>query len=181
MKNNFNFFQNLKFNALDDSVNLLFKTGNLNPNLLSYYLGFPERYLIFNNPKLPVTLFAIKEMEKDLIEMKHICEANNCSLIFVNLPISIFVNQKIVGIPYFDIVYKTLRENNKIDSIYKSVAYKVGIPYFEMTNRFLTFKDKSKYYYKYDTHPNQNGYEEMAKGISDYLINDYKIKTQDTR
>ena len=48
---NFNHLQKIRFHTLDDSVQRLFKSGNLNPGLLNHYIDFPDRLTIFNNPR----------------------------------------------------------------------------------------------------------------------------------
>lgn len=72
--------------------------------------------------------------------------------------------------PYFE-------KHNHIDSIYRSIAEKNQVPYIELTGHFINLKDKTGYFYKYDGHPNKNGYQEIADYIGKQLIaGDYITK-----
>lgn len=173
MINSFNRLQTLRFNTFDGSAKELFKTGNLNPGLLNYYINFPDRHLIFNDPMNNATLFAITEMKKDFEDMQSICKENSTGLIFINLPINYFTGHEVTRIPIDYYINDYLYYNNKIDSIYRSIAGHVNIPYLELTNRFKQLADKSAYFFKYDGHPNEKGYKEIANGIGKYLINEH--------
>jgi len=86
MIENFTHLQKLRFYTLDDSVQSLFKSGNLNPGLLNYYINFPDRLTIFNNPNHPATKFSIQEMSKDFKRMKSICHKYNVGMHFAQAP-----------------------------------------------------------------------------------------------
>jgi len=94
--NNYNHWQKLRFSTLNDSVQDLFKNGNIEPSLLEYYINYPDRITIFNNPEHPATKFAINEMSKDLNEMKDICYNNSSGLIFINIPINYFTGHIVI-------------------------------------------------------------------------------------
>ena len=47
-----------------------------------------------------------------------------------------------------------------------------------MTERFKALNSKSAYFYKYDGHPNIKGYNEIANGIGELLINEYNITSK---
>lgn len=173
---NFNHLQNIRFYTLNDSVQSLFKSGNLNPGLLNYYINFPDRLTIFNNQNHPATKFSIQEMNNDVKEMKDICDKYNSKLIFINLPTNNFTGHIVIRNPS-DILNSYFEANNNIDSIYRSIANANNLPYIEMTKHFIDLQNKTDYYYKYDGHPNKNGYEEIAKYIGKQLIkNNYLIK-----
>jgi len=165
----FNKLQKLRFYTLEDTVQELFKSGNLNPDLLRYAIDFPDKSTIFNNPNHPATIFSIKEMDKDIKDMKAICQENNCSLIFINLPIAKYTGHKVIGTPG-DVLNSYFEKNNKIDSIYNSIATSNGLPYIQLTEYFLSLENKTKYYILYDGHPNENGYLEIANYIGKQLI-----------
>ena len=175
---NFNDFQRLRFFTLDDSIKYLFQTGNLNPSLLWICINFPEGNLVINDPKNPATVLAINEMRKDFLEMKTICERNSVDLIFINLPEASFTGHKVIKSPQQNIFDKYFYDNNNIDSIYRSIADYLKIPYFELTDEFKQLESKTSYFFKYDGHPNEKGYEEISKGICDFLINEYDLKSK---
>jgi lysophospholipase L1-like esterase len=166
---NFDNHQKLIYDSIYYSVKERFESGNLNAGLLHVYVDLPEMFLIFNDPLNTKTLYSINEMKKDVTGMKMICSKNNSKLIFINLPISDFTGHNVIRTPTMDVINKYLYKNNNIDSIYKSVALFSNIPYYELTDRFKKLTDKSAYYYKYDGHPNEKGYEEIANGIGEYL------------
>jgi lysophospholipase L1-like esterase len=170
MIKSFNGLQKLRFSALSDTVQTLFRTGNLNPGLLYYHIHFPDRRIIFNNPFHPATKFAIKEMDKDLKEMKIISENNMAEIIFINLPLNYFTGHKVDGTPS-DILDKYFADNNKIDSIYHSIATRNKIQYFELTTIFKKLGNKKKYFFQFDGHPSEEGYKEMGINIGQYIIN----------
>jgi lysophospholipase L1-like esterase len=167
--NSFNHLQKIRFYSLNDSVQNMFRTGNLNPGLLNYYINFTDRITIFNNPSHKSTLFAISEMKKDIKSMLEICSLNNSKMIFINMPTNIFTGHNVNRTPS-DILNNYFMENNKIDSIYQSIAHENNLPYIELTRHFIDLEDKNKYFFKYDGHPNEIGYNEIAKYIGDQLI-----------
>lgn len=57
-----------------------------------------------------------------------------------------------------------------MDSIYRSIADTNELPYIELTEHFIGLQSKSDYFFKYDGHPNEKGYEEIAKNIGKQLI-----------
>ena len=114
-------------------------------------------------------------MKKDFEDMQLICKENSTGLVFINLPINYFTGHKVTRIPIDYYINDYLYYNNKIDSIYRSISGHVNIPYLELTNRFKQLNDKSAYFFKYDGHPNEKGYEEIANGIGEYLINEYDL------
>ncbi len=69
-----------------------------------------------------------------------------------------------------DILNSYFEKNNNIDSIYRSIANTNNLPYIELTNHFIGLQNKSEYLFKYDGHPNEKGYEEIAKYIGRQLI-----------
>jgi len=167
--NDFTHQQKKRFYTLDDTVQSLFKTGNLSPGLLPYYINFPERLAIFNNPNHPATKFSIQEMNKDFTRMRHTCDKYNSELIFVNLPSASFTGHKVIRFPN-DVLNSYFETNNHIDSIYNSIANTNNLQYMELTKHFISLQNKSEYFFKYDGHPNEKGYNEIAKYIGDQLI-----------
>ena len=115
-------------------------------------------------------------MNKDVGEMKSICEENKCHLIFVNLPFNEFNGQKVIRTPLDDIMAPYFEKNNKIDSIYNSVASVNKIPYIELTKHFDSLQNKTGYYFLYDGHPTPNGQEEIADYIGNQLIRQNLLK-----
>jgi len=173
----FNHFQEIRFYTLEDTIQSLFKTGNLNPALLDYYIDFPDIFTIFNNPNHPKTKFCINEMNKDVNDMKLICEKNNAILLFLNLPTNIFTGHKVIRTPS-DILDKYFEENNKIDSVYNSIAQANELPYIQLTEYFRSLENKTKYFFLFDGHPTASGYEAMADYIGKQLLEKQIIKKQ---
>lgn len=169
MISGFNNLQKKRFYTLNDTVQNLFRTGNLNVGLLRYYIDFPDRTAIFNNPNNSATKFSIKEMNKDIKDMKVICQENNCELVFINLPSADFTGHKVIRTAN-DILNPFFEKNNKIDSIYNSIATSNDLPYIQLTEHFLSLENKTKYFFLYDGHPNKNGYAEIANYIGEQLI-----------
>jgi len=169
MINHFTRLQKLLFCTLEDTVQSMFESGELNPGLLNIYINNPTRLIVFNNPDNASTIYAIGEMDKDIKEMKAICQDNNCNLVFINLPENCFTGHKVIRAPV-DFLNPYLESNNNIDSIYKSVAASNGLPYIQLTEHFLWLEDKTRYFYKYDGHPNINGYSEIAVYVGEQLI-----------
>ncbi len=165
----FNHFQRLSFYNLDDSVQGLFKSGNLNPGLLNHYIIFPDRLAIFNNPNHPATKFSIQEMNKDFKGMKEICDKYNSNLLFINLPQNRFTGHIVIRTPS-DVLNSYFETNNRVDSIYRSIADANKLPYIELTDHFIGLQSKFEYFFRYDGHPNEKGYEEIAKYIGKQLI-----------
>jgi hypothetical protein len=169
MIEDFTHLQTIRFHTLDDSVQRLFKSGNLNPGLLKYYINFPDRDIIFNNPAHPATKYSIQAMGKDLKEMKDICHRNNSKLVFINLPNNRFTGHIVVRTPS-DVLISYFVANNNIDPIYRSIANANDMPYMELTKYFIGLQNKAEYFFRYDGHPNEKGYEEIAEYIGKQLI-----------
>ena len=165
----FNFWQKLRFSTLNDSVQSLFKSGNLEPSFLDYYINYPDRITIFNNKNHPATKFAIQEMTKNFKEMRDICYKNTSKLIFINIPMNYFTGHEVIRTPS-DVLNSYFEKNNNIDPIYRSIAKSNNLPYIELTDHFIGLQNKSAYLFKYDGHPNKKGYEEIAKYIGEQLI-----------
>jgi len=110
--------QKIRFNLLEDTVQKLFRTGNLNPSLMNFYLNFPDRMIVFNDPAHPATRLAISRMDKDLKDMKSTCLNQHIPLVFVNMPMSLFTGHQVIRTPT-DILDPYFVSNNKIDSIYR--------------------------------------------------------------
>lgn len=173
MIHGFSPIQRIHFSTLSDTVQTLFKTGNLNSFLLDYYINFPEGEVIFNNPNHSATKYAINLMDKDLKDMKNICETNEVKIVFINLPENTFTGHKVNRTPS-DVLNNYFMTNNKIDSIYQNIASNNQINYLQLTQHFKDLLDKEKYFFKFDGHPNENGYREIAVTIGEYIIN-YKL------
>lgn len=165
----FSRIQKLRFLALDEKVQNLFTSGNLNTGLLNYYINFPDRIAIFNNPENNATKFAIQEMKKDFEEMKSICSEHGAKLVFANMPEPAFTGHYVNYNPN-DVLNKYYLENNKIDSIYQSVANASNIDYVELTDHFISLTPKDKYFFHYDGHPCERGYKEIGINIGKWLI-----------
>jgi len=169
--------QKIRFLALDDSVRNLFRSGNLNPSLVDYYINFPERLVIFNNQNHPATRYSAREMRRDFRGMKDICKNNNAILYFVNLPINYYTGHQVIRTPG-DVLNSYFETHNNIDSIYRSVATECALPYIELTQHFMGLQDKSEYFFRYDGHPNERGYEEIAFYIGKQLIENSTIQKE---
>lgn len=169
MFNGFSNLQKISFNTLDDSLRIAFRNGELNPSLMDYYINFPTRLEVFNDPNHPATQFGLAKMLMEFKEMKNICVENNSTLIFVDLPLNVMVGHQVVNSNSHDLI-EFLSTRNKVDSLYRLVAITVGISYFELTDRFKVLKNKKGYYYRYDGHPNRNGHREIGNAIGEYLL-----------
>jgi lysophospholipase L1-like esterase len=174
---NFKHLQKIRFYTLDDSVRSLFKSGNLNAGLLNYYINYPDRTIIFNNPNHSATKFSIREMNKDLKGMRDISDKYNSKLIFINLPTNYFTGHIVIRTPT-DFLNSYFETNNNIDPVYRSIANANNLPYIELTKHFIGLQNKSEYFFRYDGHPNEKGYEEIAKYIGKQLIKQDILKKE---
>lgn len=172
----FSGLRQLRFTTLSDTIQTLFKTGNLNPGLLNNYIDFPDRVVVFNNPHLPVTQEAIRNMSTDFEKMNAVCRANGAVLMFINLPMNYFTGHIVERMPS-DVLNGYYQDNNHIDSIYAAIAKANQLPYFQLTQHFKDLAEKEKYFFRYDGHPNKEGYQEIAKETGRYLMeNHYLVK-----
>ncbi len=162
--------QKLRFESLDTTMQEMFRTGDINPAILSGQVQYPERIVIFNDPEHPATRFALQTLDQDLKGMKAICEANGSRFIFCNMPTSFFTGHRVVGSKMDEFVQKVLPYENKIDSMYRAVASANSVPYIEMTEQFSRLEDKNAYFFRYDGHPNERGYAEIARIIGEQLL-----------
>jgi lysophospholipase L1-like esterase len=167
--NEFSGLRQLRFTTLSDTIQTLFRTGNLNPGLLNNYIDFPDRVAVFNNPQHPVTQEAIRNMSSDFEKMNAVCKANGAALMFVNLPMNYFTGHVVERMPS-DVLNDFYQQNNHIDSIYAAIAKSNQLPYFQLTQHFKGLAEKEKYFFKYDGHPNKDGYREIAVEIGKHLI-----------
>lgn len=175
MIESFTTLQKLRFESFPDSVKWMFKTGNLNPGMVTYYLDFPERTLIFNNPQNPATKFALNRMKSDFGEMKQLCNQFKSNLVFLNLPINTFVGHEVTR-NSTDPLNSYFRNNNHIDSMYSAVAQENKIPFLSLTTPFDTLSNKSGYFFKYDGHPTKSGQEIIAHHVGEFVLNQFILK-----
>ncbi|MFH1121751.1 MAG: hypothetical protein V1775_18165 [Bacteroidota bacterium] len=173
--NELDHLQAIRFATFDDTLQDYFRSGNLNPGLLHYYLDFPDRFYVFNNPHHKATIQAALSMKKDIEGIKNICDKEKAGLVFINLPAPVFTGHRVTGI-FGDLLNHHLYNENHVDSIYASIAGKAGIPYVELTRRFKVLEDKSSYFYRYDGHPTAKGYHEIAAGVGEFLVSKKLIK-----
>lgn len=167
--------QRLQYESLPDTCKTLYETGNLNSSLLNLYVDFSYRKVVFNTPNHPFTKEAKKYLNNIIKKMKLLCDKHNSKMIFVNLPMATFTGHKIITSPN-DIFNEYFKENNNIDGIYRNIAQSNKIPYIELTNHFIELEDKTKYFFKFDYHPNKNGYSEIANYIGEELTKQNIIK-----
>ena len=168
--------ERMEYESIDSSYKHYFVTGNINPAMVDSYLRFPKRQIVFNNPFAKETQEAVLVLRKDLLDIKQLCNQNKCKAVVVNLPDAFFTEHHVL-LPWKNKALYTAKEN-KIDSIYKSVALLNNMPYMEMTSTFLNLADKGKYFFKYDGHPNKNGYKQMGTYIANELckMEEFKYK-----
>ena len=107
--------------------------------------------------------------------MKAICDKYHSNLIFINLPINSFTGHTVVRTPS-DVLNSYFETNNNIDPIYRSIAKAHDLPYIELTKHFISLQNKSEYFFRYDGHPNEKGYKEIAKYIGKQLIEQAMLK-----
>ena len=162
--------QQRRYDKISDSVKALFKTADISPSVLYYYINFPDRVTVFNNPGHAATKFALAEMNKDIAGIKTLCSANNCALVFLNLPTHIFAGHKQPAMPD-DSLDGWFLKNNRSDSLYRNIAFTNHVPYVEFTNEFRATEDTVAYFFRYDRHPNERGYEKIAGLTGRYLMN----------
>lgn len=161
--------QQRRYDIINDSVKALFKTADISPSVLYYYINYFDRVTVFNNPGNAATKFALAEMDKDIAGIKALCSANNSALVFLNLPTHIFTGHKQPAMPD-DSLDGWFQKNNKVDSLYRNIAFENNVRYFELTNEFRTTADTVDYFFRYDRHPNEKGYEKIAGLTGRYLI-----------
>ncbi len=172
---NFNEYQRIRYFTVDDTLKNLFVSGILNPSLLWEYINFPENYFVINDSKSAAAIAAADQVKLDLSEIKNLCEKYSADVIYVNLPESEFIGHIVKRTALVNNLNNYISSNNRIDSIHRSIADFVNIPYIQLTERFEQLEDKTAYFYKYDGHPNHKGYQVMAEGIYEFLINEYKL------
>lgn len=110
--------------------------------------------------------------------MMGICNKYNSDLIFINIPVNYFTGHIVIRTPS-DILNSYYETHNNIDPIYRSIANSNNLPYIELTDHFISLQNKSKYLFKYDGHPNEKGYEEIAKYIGKQLIKNNHISNKE--
>ena len=169
MFDSFKHWQNIRYYTLNDTIRTMIESGDLKPGLLDYYINFPDRITIFNDPNHPATKYSINIMMEDVKKMRDICYQNDTGLIFINIPMNYFTGHQVIRNPS-DVLNTYFLENNNIDKIYESVAEENDIPYLQLTDHFISLENKSNYLFKYDGHPNENGYNEIAQYVGDQLI-----------
>ena len=116
-----------------------------------------------------MTIYSIQKRVGDFKEMGELCNTYKSDIVFINIPMNYFTGHIVLRNPS-DILNIYFESNNNIDPIYRSIANKNNLPYIELTDHFMGLQNKSDYLFKYDGHPNEKGYEEMANYIGKQLI-----------
>lgn len=161
--------ETLRYRMLNDTLRTRWLSGDLNPGLMLYYLDFPDRSFVFNDPGHPATREAVSTMGEDLKRMKDLCSRHSAPLVFINMPTNEFTGHRVSRMPT-DHLNKLLEENNRIDSIYRAAAEASGMEYMEMTGRFKALEPKDSFFFRYDGHPNRRGYREIAEHVSGEVL-----------
>lgn len=165
----FNYLQKLRFSTFPDTVQQLFRSGDLNASLLDIYIHYPDRLSIFNNPDNPATRFAAGEMNKDIKAIHSLCDSFHAQLLMANLPINDFTGHYVERTAS-DILLPFWVDNNTVDAQYQRIASDNGVPYLQLTDAFLELPDKHGYFFRFDGHPNARGYRVIATHIGDQLL-----------
>jgi lysophospholipase L1-like esterase len=167
--------EKLRYLNLEQKVRNHYEKGELNPALLYYYLDAPDRELVFNQPDQPATQFALGILKKELDSMQSICSSQGSMLVFLNLPTPLFTGHN-NQLPPSNTIQNYFLQNNHIDSMYKEVAVASHLNYLQMTEEFQRLTSKDAYFYKYDGHPTEKGYQVMATLIADFLTSRQLLK-----
>ena len=93
------------------------------------------------------------------------------------MPTNRFTGHIVIRTPS-DVLNSYFETNNNIDPIYHSIANANDLPYMELTKHFIGLQNKSEYFFRYDGHPNEKGYEEIAQYIGKQLIEQNKLKKE---
>jgi hypothetical protein len=171
--------QAVRYETFDDTLKAMHERGDLNVSLMNYHMFFPERMLVFNDPRHKATQFALELMRRDIAEMKALCDRNQCTLVFANLPNNCFTGHRVVRNPITDSLFEDyLNTHNHIDLMYRDIAESSNMPYLEMTELFKNLQPRDNYFYLYDGHPTAAGYQVMGQTIGQYLITNHLLPEQ---
>jgi lysophospholipase L1-like esterase len=162
MYSEFNNYQKLKFDLLDQKLKQMYFSGDINPNLVHIAVNFSDRDVVFSNPSNFCTKIAIREMKKDFVKIKKVFSGKK--IYVLNIPSARFVKHINKTFP-FDI-----RVNHKsIDSIYNKISHDLDLNYIDFTKEFTDLNEKEKYYFQYDGHFTSYGYDFLAHTIFDKI------------
>ncbi len=177
MIRNLNPAERMRFLMLPDSVKSLTVSGDLNPHMVNHYVKFPDLPVLLNNSEMDATKQTSRLLYEDLKEMRLLCDMSATDLIVVNMPLAVFTGHQVVRTPIIETLRDHLQRNNHIDSIYRAVSERNNILYFELTSHFRDLPEKDRYFYRFDGHPNKNGYSEIASSIGDQLVREMSTLT----
>ncbi len=166
MIENFSASELARFNLLSDSMKTMFRNAAISPSVLYYYIHFPNRVNTFNNPVGKEVQFAMAEMTKDIASVNSYCASHGAKLLFLNLPTHSFAGHKQPALPG-DELDGWYASNNQVDPLYRWVADVNQVPYLELTK---LMNDTGDYFFRYDGHPNERGYEKIASLAGQYLL-----------
>jgi hypothetical protein len=166
----YDYLQKKQYELLPDSVQHMFETVNLYPGLLDCYTPYTFRNIVFHNPGYNASKSAINRMNKDIKNTKNLCVQNNPKLVFVNMPVALFTGHKVLRTPNDDLFKDFFEENNRVDSIYQSIAIQSKLSCIKLTAHFIALFPKDNYYYKFDGQPNENECAEIAEYMETELL-----------
>lgn len=106
---------------------------------------------------IPLLNFPLKSRHRQAQSFTF-CFLYNSNFVFVNLPNNRFTGHIVVRTPS-DVLNSYFAANNNIDAIYRSIANANEIPYVELTEHFIGLQNKLAFFFRYDGHPNEKGYE----------------------
>ncbi len=156
-----------RYAALDASIRAAFEAGQLNPSLLFDALHYPDEYCAAVDTSIPLLQVATVRLGDYFIELRQLCETNQCGLIAVSLP----------NRPYgcASCVQQLTALGYAADGCDKRNA---DIPFLSATSRAnvhgitLPTAFSSQEYYALDGHWNASGNRIFAKTLSDKLDSD---------
>jgi hypothetical protein len=147
-----NNYQKMKFSMLDESLRRIFMEGNLNPSLMNIYINFPERSIVFNDPKKYVTQKAILLTKQKFKAIKKTSEKFDFKVIVFNIPANNMTGHNVIRSNFEHYFNNNLTNNNHIDSIYREISKSVNFYHYDFTDEFKKYKNKDVLFFKYDGH-----------------------------
>lgn len=168
---NLNRFEQLRYHYFPDSLKLLFAKGQLNPGLVNYYIKFAERDRLFNDPAQQAPHRAAQLVKADMEAIAQVARQHGAKLMLANMPNNVFVGHQMVRPSMYQEGQPVLS-----DSIYNALATQNGLLYADVATHFRALPNKSKYFFRYDGHPNIVGYQEIGDYMAATALNQNLFK-----
>jgi lysophospholipase L1-like esterase len=158
--------QEQRFRQIAPSIQEMFRSGNLNPAMLSYVLNWPNYFLMATEISGPTAQRAIADMCQEFKRIYDIAASIGARALIVSVPFRAHVcsadlpDMALLGLPI-----PTSIVSADLDTPIREAAACAEVPFHEVTTSFRNRCASEPLYYRFDGHLNRAGNRLFAEDL----------------